>query len=215
MLGGVQKWLPHEIDVERASPAMLSRCMQGGKTTVLCRLFQALRQQGYCPVFVSFNGAQKLQQLDRERDSIETLTRGIAISLMAVPPEETSAVSCSRQVLKAYLNKHSKVVLLIDELSMLLKPGCADRHKRAGAFLRDEFLDRPDRFLVFSTHFPITAGIQELLGLGSGSDRDATPIPMPTSFNLAELREMHLECRSLTGCQVLFYSGIPALIYSV
>ena len=38
---------------------------------------------------------------------------------------------------------------------------------------------------------------------------------MPTSFDLAELREMHLECRSLTGCQVLFYSGIPSLIYSV
>ena len=177
--------------------------------------FPSSPAKGYCPIFVSFNCAHKLQQLDRERDSIETLTRGIAISLMEVPPEETRAVACPRQVLKAYLDQHSKVVLLIDELSMLLKPGCADRHKRAGAFLRDEFLDRPDRFLVFSTHFPITAGIQELLGLGSGSDRDATPIPMPTSFNLAELREMHMECRSLTGCQVLFYSGIPSLIYSV
>ena len=214
----VQIWLPQKTAGQRVPPAMLSRCMRGGKTTLLYRIFRVLRKTGFNPIFVSFSGGnsdQTIRQLERERDSIETLTRGIAVAVMKTKPADVTTVQCSREVLQDYLDKMSNVVLLIDELNVLLKPGCADQHKSVGEFVRAQFLDRKGRFFVFSTHFAVTAGIQELLGIGVGSVRDAIPIRMPKSFSLDKLRSMHPDCQSLTGCQVAFYSGIPSLIYTV
>ena len=141
--------------------------MRGGKTTLLYRIFRVLRKTGFNPIFITFNGVnagRTIRQLERERDSIEALTRGIAISIIKTQPADVATVQCSTEVLAEYFGKMSNVVLIIDELKVLLKPGCADQHRSVGEFLRAQFLDRKGRFLVFSTHFAVTAGIKELLG---------------------------------------------------
>ena len=38
---------------------------------------------------------------------------------------------------------------------------------------------------------------------------------MPKSFSLDKLCSMHPDCQASTGCQVVFYSGILSLIYTV
>ena len=157
-LGHIKDWLPSDsaTAVDRVPPVTLSRCMRGGKTT-MCASFDKLREEGYNPIFVSFNGDFNIKQLPREVDSIETLTRAIGIALMKSPPtvEEMGGVACSPGTVRECLAGKEKVVLLIDELNVLLKVGSPDLHSKVGAFLRANFLDPPGRYLVFSTHFPL------------------------------------------------------------
>ena len=192
---------------QRVEPVILSRCTRGGKTTVLCRLFDELKTRGCSPIFVSFNGDYNITPLKRERDSIETLTRAIAISVMMKPPEDRGAVQCSEDVLTEYFAREGKMVLLIDELNVLLRPGSAEDHSRVGSYLRSQFLDRKDRFLVFSTHVSETAGIDQLLGHGIGSEREGFFISMPETCDLEELRRMDDQCQSLTDGLVHYCSA--------
>ena len=209
---GVRKETTYET---RVGPVMLSRCMRGGKTTVLCRLFDALQGKGYNPIYVSFSGAN-LARLDREQDTIETLAREITISIMKSPPNNFAAVQCPMEVITDYLKTKKKVVLLIDELDVLLKQDGREQHQRAGKFFRCEFLDPADRLLVFTTHRATTAGVNELLGpRGGDSVRAPIPVQMPMSYDLTQLRNMAPECASLTPSAVAYYSGIPSLIFSV
>jgi hypothetical protein len=107
---------------------MLSRCMRGGKTTVLGLLFRKLREEGYSPVFVSFNSDYYISRLGWECNSVETLTRAIAIAVMKTQPANAETVQCSEKVLIEFFNKKNNVVLLIDEMNVLLGSESADQH---------------------------------------------------------------------------------------
>ena len=215
----ISKNLPKSTDgtTVRVPPVMLSRCMRGGKTTVLLYVFERLQEQGKKPVFVSFNGDCAIDKVANEKP-LATLLRAIAVALMnqkSQRRENLSRLRCSEEALKAYLQDKTDVVLIIDELNVLLQPSATDDYAEVGAFLRREFLDRAGKHLIFSTHVPSSAGLDQLLGKGGGSSREAVAVAMPRSTQMPALRNMANECSGLTISQAVFYGFIPSLIYSV
>ena len=51
-----------DTGADRVPPLMLSRCMRGGKTTLLAHLFDKVKDiENYCPIFISFNGFSGIQ----------------------------------------------------------------------------------------------------------------------------------------------------------
>ncbi|CAJ1357168.1 unnamed protein product, partial [Effrenium voratum] len=201
----------------RVPPAMLSRCMRGGKTTMLCKVFDRLKKEEKLPIFISFNGDSLVSKLDGEK-VLDTMLRAIAVSLMKNKPadkKDAERVRCSEKALKAYLADKQDVVLVVDELNVLLKANPTDGHQDAGRFLREMFLDPAGRHLVFSTHIPTSAGLDQVLGKGAGSSRTVIPIKMPRCAEVQRLRGMHPNCAALTPLEAVYFGYIPSLIYSV
>lgn len=58
---------PDEAGSIRRDPLVFSRLARGGKTTVLMRLFDALKEKGYMVMTVSFNGASGFVDLMKEQ----------------------------------------------------------------------------------------------------------------------------------------------------
>ena len=201
----------------RVPPTVLSRCMRGGKTTLLMHVFDKLKQESKNPIFISFNGDSLIKPLENE-SFLETMLRAIAVALLKQKPQDTDGaarVLCGKIVLKEYLKDKKDVVLIVDELNVLLKPSESPGYDEVGTFLREQFLDPSGRCLIFSTHIPGGVGLSHLLGKGSGSPRTATVIEMPRSYNMLELRHMDEKCQALTPCEAVYYGRIPSLIYSV
>ena len=193
--------------------------MRGGKTTLLMSLFDKLLQNGYSPIWVSFNGDTLTPPVDGECSHV-AVCRAIGIALSSSKPRdkvEAQSWTCEPQVLLAFLDAQSdkKIVLLVDELNVLVRSEPGVSHRILGAFLRAHFLDRDNRLLVFTTHVPVSAGLDALLGEGEGSNRRALAIPLPISNDISSLRGMGSQCAALTPCQVAYYSGIPSLMYTM
>ncbi|CAJ1394413.1 unnamed protein product [Effrenium voratum] len=201
----------------RVPPAMLSRCMRGGKTTMLFKVFDRLKKEEKLPIFISFNGDSLVSKLDGEK-VLDTMLRAIAVSLMKNKPadkKDAERVRCSEKALKAYLADKQDVVLVVDELNVLLKANPTDGHQDVGRFLREMFLDPAGRHLVFSTHIPTSTGLDQVLGKGTGSSRTVIPIKMPRCAEVQRLRGMHPNCAALTPLEAVYFGYIPSLIYSV
>ena len=118
----------------RVPPAMLSRCMRGGKTTMLFKVFDRLKKEEKLPIFISFNGDSLVSKLDGEK-VLDTMLRAIAVSLMKNKPadkKDAERVRCSEKELKAYLADKQDVVLVVDELNVLLKAHPTDGHQDVG-----------------------------------------------------------------------------------
>ena len=111
-----------------------------------------------------------------------------------------------------YPESKGDFVLIVDELNVFLRPG--GQYGKVGEFLRKNFLQKEGRFLVFSTHLPCDASIDDLMGQGTGSARHATSLALTSSRDIEALRRMD-ECSSLTPCQAALYSGSPGVIYTV
>ena len=216
----VEASLPQKTEATsvRVAPTVLSRCMRGGKTTVLMHVFDKLKSESKSPIFISFNGDSLIMPLLNE-SCLETMLRAIAVALLKKKPQdrgEAERVLCRKTVLQEYLKDKKDVVLIVDEMNVLLKPSQSDDgYAKVGAFLREQFLDRPGRYLIFSTHVPTSLGLSHLLGVGSGSSRTAEVVEMPRSDDMQALRSMHEECQALTPCEAVYYGRIPSLIYAV
>ena len=215
----VETNLPQQTDATtvRVPPTVLSRCMRGGKTTVLMHVFDELKAASKNPIFISFNGDSLIGQLENE-SCLETMLRAIAVALLKNKPQdsdEAERILCRQEVLKEYLENKKDVVLIIDELNVLLNPSQPNDYREVGRFLRKRFLDPPGRYLIFSTHVPTSVGLSHLLGKGSGSSRTAEVVEMPRSDDMQALRRMHEQCEALTPCEAVYYGRIPSLIYSV
>jgi hypothetical protein len=110
----------------------------------------------------------------------------------------------------------SKVVLLIDELNML-SGGPLDAD--VANFLKQEFLDKAGRYLVFTSHIPLNTDDISKNKLApysptfTPSPRGVVTVHQPLSIELNKLRAMP-GCESLTVSEVTIYGGIPSLIYS-
>nr|ABI14295.1 unknown [Pfiesteria piscicida] len=214
----VNEWLPKTTGASetRVPPAMLSRCMRGGKTTLLCKVFDDLKAAGKSPIFISFNGDTIIHRLPDE-GPLDTMLRAIAVALMKDKPTDSDTASnlrCDKHTVRRYLDGKDDVVLLVDELNVLLKPSDTETYEDVGQFLRETFLDPDSRHLVSSTHVPASAGIDRLLGTGGGRSRSAVAISMPVG-TLEELQGMHQKCSNLTPCEAAYYSYIPSLIFTV
>jgi hypothetical protein len=205
---------------DRVPPLVFSRLARGGKTTTLCYLFDELKKRltngdfYYTPIMISFNGSSNFRLRDGETQKAAIL-RLIALQLIDIGHHNPLDIECDEAELNKYLsNNEEKVVLLIDELNALGCPLDVD----AGLMLRQLFLDKKDRYLVFTTHVPMIVDSQLSSVLGTNlpiSDRGCCVVSLPTCMTERVLQSMSPACSGLTRAEVAYYGGMPSLIYSV
>eukprot|EP00971_Amphidinium_carterae_P217358 4315076-Amphidinium_carterae.1 len=86
-------------------------------------------------------------------------------------PQEAATYLCSKSTLIDFLDQQgdAPMVLIIDELNVLLQPKQGETYFEVGEFLREQWLDKPRRHLVVSSHIPTPTGIEQIIGNGSGT----------------------------------------------
>jgi hypothetical protein len=201
----------------RVAPVVLSRLARGGKTTALCLLFDELKRDGrFSPIMITFNGSSYFKLYEGESHKAAIL-RLIATQLLGSASARLplNAIECDETKLDAHLGENP-TVLLIDELNALGVPLDVE----AGLLLRKMFLDKANRYLVFTTHVPMTVDMPVSSAMGSpltlpSSDRGCHVVSLPTCMNETELQRMGRNCSGLTHAEVAYYGGIPSLMYAV
>jgi hypothetical protein len=199
---------------QRVRPLMISSLARGGKTTILSFLFDALkRDHNIRVIFITFNGSSNFhrRQGESQRDAI---LRVIATQLVDIGDSDPFNIQCDEDELDNYIGE-LPFVLLVDELNALSAPIDGD----AGGMLRRLFLDKKNRYLVFTTHIPISLEPQASHYMTSlinpPSPRGCLTVPLPQCMDLVSLKKMSDQCEALTPAEVMLYGGIPSLIYSV
>jgi hypothetical protein len=201
----------------RVAPVVLSRLARGGKTTALCLLFDKLKRKGrFSPIMITFNGSSYFQLYKGESHKAAIL-RLIATQLLGSASARLphTAIECDEAELDAHIGE-IPTVLLIDELNVLGVPLDIE----AGLLLRRMFLDKANRYLVFTTHVPMNVDMPASSVMGSSlalpsSDRGCHVVSLPTCMNEMELQRMGDDCSGLTHAEVAYYGGIPSLVYAV
>jgi hypothetical protein len=201
----------------RVAPVILSRLARGGKTTALCLLFDELKRDGrFSPIMITFNGSSYFQLYEGESHKAAIL-RLIATQLLGSASARLphTAIECDEGMLDAHLGE-IPTVLLIDELNALGVPLDVE----AGLLLRKMFLDKANRYLVFTTHVPMNVDMPASSAMGPSltlpaSDRGCHVVSLPTCMNETELQSMGYNCSGLTHAEVAYYGGIPSLVYAV
>jgi hypothetical protein len=106
----------------------------------------------FVPIIISFNGFFRLQN---DETPINALLRLIAIQFLEpLTADESVLVTCNKNALLKYISEKTvgmKVVLLIDELDVLGTPVDVE----VSFFLKREFLDKANRYLVFTSRVPL------------------------------------------------------------
>jgi hypothetical protein len=198
----------------RVPPLLCSRLARGGKTTLLCLIFDALKQCNIFPIFVTFNGSSNFQSREGESQT-QAILRSIALQLVDTAALDPRCLVCDEKALDEYLG-NMPVVLIIDELNARAAPVDED----AGRMLRQLFLDKCNRYLVFSSHVPMNLESNALTRYMSSNSISASlrgchVISFSPCLDMTLLRRMSPSCSSLSPAEVAVYGGIPSLIYSV
>jgi hypothetical protein len=136
---------------------------RGGKTTILKLLMSECKQKGYNAIFLNGNGPFKRGINESHLNSILRLIATQLIDLQAdeiaitnKKDELLSYIECDQAALTNYINEkcdNTATVLLIDELNRI--SGGGPLQANASAYLKSEWLDKKNRFLVFTTHIPL------------------------------------------------------------
>ena len=205
----------------RKPPAVFSRLARGGKTTMLRLVFDASKNPSmdFNCILITFNGDSGFKIRQNETQSAAIL-RLICAQLVLCTLEEASLLVCDEKALDDYIGT-KPFILLVDELNALSYPPDQD----AAILLRRMFLDKENRYLIFSSHVPISLddcinAASHLLGVVNSaasyaSNRGMLLLSMSISNDLKLLRGMHPACNGLTPTEVAMYGGIPGLIYSM
>jgi hypothetical protein len=187
----VENELPKRTDAAgsyRVPPLMISRLARGGKTTTLCLLFDELKRKGMHPIFITFNGSANFQLRNGE-SQCATILRLIASQLVNIGVQESQRLVCDESALDNYIG-NEPFVLLIDELNALAAPVDAE----AGSLLRRLFLDKENRYLVFTTHVPIDIEQKAHHAMASSSNppspRGFKTVPLSPCLDLGALQAM-------------------------
>jgi hypothetical protein len=195
----------------RVPPLMFSRLSRGGKSTVLNAIFHKLQSEGINCIIITFSGNFRFRSGETQKNAILRLIASQLVSSLSKNPDQD--IECDEAALDERIGNES-FVLLIDELNTLSNNEPVDAE--AGLMLRNMFLDKCNRYLVFTTHIPLD------LDLFSGhvkstlnAPRGVMVVPMPVETNLDELRKMFDDTHSVTPAEVSLYGGIPSLIFSV
>lgn len=232
---------PRQVSTEsgrsRVPPLIYSSLSRGGKSTFLMLLFDRLKSGNFAtgsspsagsdsvhiqmaPIIISFNGGFRRRSGESDLDA---LLRVIASKLVSLEDSSDACQSivCDKRELLRHIELTSKVmpvVLLIDELNMLSRP----LDEEASIFLKEEFLDKANRYLVYTTH--VLFGLDEVK-LGDSltsssiyiriSSRGYKTVHQPISYDIKALRSMSDDCRALTSMEAALYGYIPSLIFSV
>jgi hypothetical protein len=217
----VYKQLPRETThYDRVPPLVLMRFARGGKTTTLASVFDKLKESGRVnPILISFSGSGKPAFKHQKGETqTQAILRLIGVQLGDYTPEQALNLVVDRDALEAHLGNN--VVLLIDELNILGMP----LDSGAAELLREMFLDRSGRFLVFTSHFPVSIEADALKALEASdllgksvnkppSLRGVSTVNMSLGKTLTELRAMSKKCEGLTEEQAAWLAYIPSLIY--
>ncbi len=190
----------------RKPPILISRLARGGKTTALLALFDRLKDDGNNVMFISFNNSSNFMRLEEESEE-EAFYRVIAAQLVdsngyegkVVPDWET-------------LDRHIGVrpfVLLVDEINALSFPVSG----KLSIILKKYFLDKANRFLVISSHFPVDLEL-EFNRESAGSLRSCEVLSLPTCTKIKLIRKMSDKCSHISVPTVAYYGGFPSLLYS-
>jgi hypothetical protein len=183
-------------DSFRKPPIMISRMGRGGKTTTLKCIYDALLNDNKLPMFITFYG--NFFRHTNESQS-EAMLRTIAEQLIDCNLTDTKNIIVSETLLDQYIEAQIKrtrkpFVLLIDELNTLSKKMPVD--EECSTLLKSIFLDKPNRYLIFSTHIPldldtISTSLSSSKTFAScNSPRDVKVLNMPICFDIAEMGKM-------------------------
>jgi hypothetical protein len=189
----------------RCPPLVFSRLSRGGKSTVLNELFKELQSRAVNCIVISFN------RIVGFRPRIGESQRGAILRMIAAQlvtpssPERMVDIECDEIALDRYIGD-DPFVLLIDELDDLAHDSI-DRD--ANQLLRAMFLDKKNRYLVFTNRIPLTVDD------GFLHSRGCRVVPMPVETDLRMLWTMDGCYHNVTPAEVALYGGIPSLIYSV
>jgi len=211
--------LPRETTVDefRVPPLALTRFARGGKTVTLAEIFDKLKSDGRVnPILISFNGHGLTSFKPRAGETqTQSILRLIAVQLVDYTSEQAQNLIVDRNALDLHLG--DGVVLLLDELNNV---GPLDNE--AAALLREMFLDRAGRFLVFTSHFPVSVEGEVSMAsdfLGN-QHKNARPrfrgvltVNMSIASTLSELRSMSTACEALTEEGAAWLGYIPSLVY--
>jgi hypothetical protein len=207
----------HELSYRtvRVPPLMCTRLHRGGKTTTLYLIFDQLKIHNICPIFITFsNNGPNSFQLRPNESQREAILRLIAVQLIDLSNIDPTHVICNEKELDRYL-QDQPVVLIIDELGALSSPIDHDARR----MLREVFLDKPNRYLLFSSCVPLDVDppVSRFLPPLSNvmNARDCIVLGFSPCLDLAQLRDMSPSCAALNPCGVAYYGGIPSLIFSV
>ena len=176
---------PDEAGSMRRDPLVFSRLARGGKTTVLTRLFDKLKEKGYSVMIVSFNGASGFIRQSHETAEIAIMRQIVRqlIDPTAFSEDELQGLECDERVLNTFLDQQThfdtpsqiSFIILIDELNLLGAP----LSPAASTLLQRLFL-RKNRYLVFSTHIPFTLSADgALCPITVSSTTDLKVVRMP------------------------------------
>jgi hypothetical protein len=199
--------------ISQVPPLLCSRLAGGGKTTLLYLIFDALKQSDIFPIFITFDGSSTFQSRVGESQA-QAILRMIALELIDTGDFDPRCLVCNEKALDEYLGS-LPVVLIIDNLNALASPV----DQEAARMLRMLFLDRQNRYLVFSSQTPINVD-QKDSHFGSSTSihpnaRGCHVLGFSPCLDLTLLQNMSPSCSDLNPAEVSLYGGIPSLIYSV
>ena len=208
VINNVQKHCVRQRTIERVPPVMITSMARSGKTTLLIEVYRALvADTKFEAILVTFNGQSGFTLRVGESPTVG-FCRGLHEQLMGV----TNHMAPSVDALKDYLAKCTKpLVLLVDELNSLTP----DVDTELAILLREEFLDRPNRYLVFTCHhrMPLSEALGSR-GIGD-SPRPFVPIGVPTSLVIADYNAIFGDHRKISCVELAQWGGLCGLAYSI
>lgn len=208
--------------IRRIGPLAITSMARSGKTTLLVSLFNAILSEGkYFPIFVNFNGLSNFSLKPGERD-VEAFIRWVSTSLAFSTEEvhKASDLHVEQTTLEIFLQKAGKpIVLLLDELNNLApKPSLS-----LAKILREMFLDKKGRYLVFTTHWFMD--LTNVAGQRSSapSPRQAVFESPPVTQDVEQInsllkdyaKETHNVEKTANASMVAQYLGSVGLLFSV
>ena len=210
----------HTTSWHRVPPVAVTSMARSGKTTLLHSLFNKfLDEEKFNPILVDFNGDNGFFPLDGESD-YDACLRWVATSVLFEEHETVPvpAFNCTEQDLEEYLSTSPKpIVLLVDNLNHLSYLNENKRLSiRLARLLRKLFLDKPDRYLCYTSHWDMN------LETVSGHERaiciyyTTKYVRLPRAQNAEEVNQV-IQSKSknnITPVQVAAHLGSVGLLVS-
>ena len=192
---------------ERTPPIMISSMARSGKTTLLRAVYNELAAgEEFEAIIVTFNG-QSGFMLNEEEEDVAGFCRGVYEQLLG------SEGFPSADALIGYLDLCTKpLVLLVDELNALTSTISAS----LADLLRCQFLDHPRRYLVFTSHYPMS--LTEALGSRPGSSespRSCVTISVPKSLVIDDYQPFLKLSRQISPVELALWGGLCGLAWSI
>jgi hypothetical protein len=216
-----QQFVAKDTNTKRVQPMALVRCSRGGKSRTLMEIGKEFKRKypDVCVLFVSFSSKTPLSSFEQS-DPIDALLRRIALVAIGAEIEMTSDKFNS-----LYLNRRfsienfrtwlgeSKCLLLMDELNNFnnLSVVHSKNDMNLANFLKWFFLEKANRYFVFSSHIINTANQLSSYMKDSNSGRNVIVLHLPLIPNL-KTAQKNLFYSNLTPPEAIFYALIPALI---